>query len=105
MNEYFISLLQAMKTNELDRDSFVPDKYNWGLAQLWYNRYSSTEAETLSDVELLDLLYFFYIHENLEFYSKSDITQVADLVYKRYGIEKDNLLAMFSDFNKLVYGF
>lgn len=101
MNKYFIDILEKMKTNQFDNDAFIPDEHNWELARSWYHKYSV--VETISDKELLELLYFFYVHENLDFYDNVHFTQVAESIHIMYGVEKNNLLKMFSDFRKLVY--
>lgn len=52
---------------------------------------------------VLDLLYFFYTHENLDFYDNVQFDKIAKSLYMQYGIGKGDLLKMFSDFRKLVY--
>lgn len=101
MNGYFIGILESIKSNQFDDDTFAPDKHNWALARSWYYKYG--DAETISDKELLDLLYYFYVHENLDFYDNVRFAQVAESINIRYRIPTGNLLEMFSDFRKLVY--
>lgn len=101
MNMYFVDILEKIKLNQFNVETFVPDECNWTLARSWYLKYSVTEI--MSDKNLLDLLYFFYVHENLDIYDNVRFSQVAELVYKKYKVEKSSLLTMFSDFHKLVY--
>lgn len=98
---YFIGILEKVKTGQFDDDTFVPDRHNWEQARLWYLKHSF--ADEISNKELLDLLYFFYVHENLDVYDNVHFSEVAESIYEKYKIEKKKFLQAFLDFRKLVY--
>lgn len=101
MNNYFISLLEKIKAGQLNNNTFPPDKCNWESARLWATRYSNNSS--ISDECVLELLYFFYTHENLDLYDNVQFNNIAKSLYMEYHIGKEDLLKMFSDFRKLVY--
>ena len=101
MNMYFIDIFEKIKFNQFNDDSFVPNECYWELAKSWYLKYSVSEI--ISDKDLLDLLYFFYIHENLDLYDNVRFSQVTEPVCKKYNVNRSSLLKMFSDFHRLVY--
>lgn len=101
MNNYFIDLLEKIKTEQMSNDIFSPDICYWESARSWASRYSNNDS--ISDECVLDLLYFFYTHENLDFYDNVQFDKIAKSLYMQYGIGKGDLLKMFSDFRKLVY--
>lgn len=101
MNKYLIDILEKTKSNQFNDSTFIPDAHNWELVKLWYYKYSQNNA--IPDKKLLDLLYFFYVHENLDFYDNARFAQVAETMYITYGVETGSLLRMFSDFRKLIY--
>ncbi len=102
MNMYFINLLESMKRESFDESTFVPDISNWQLAKSWYDKYGSIKS--ISDQKLLDLLYFFYIHENLDYYDNSHFSEVANSIQSLYKINTNSVLNAFIDFRILIYG-
>ena len=54
MNDYFIDLLEKIKTGQMSNDIFSPDKCYWESARSWASRYSNNDS--ISDECVLDLL-------------------------------------------------
>lgn len=101
MNKYFVDILESIKSNQFSGSIFTPDEQNWELAKSWYHKYSNVEE--ISDKELLNLLYLFYTHENLDFSDNVHFDQVAHSICEKYEIDRCNFLNMIVDFRKLIY--
>ena len=101
MNAYFIDIFERMNSDQFNDEKFTPDEYNWGLAKSWYSKYANINI--ISNKELLDLLYFFYNHENFDLYGSKHFYQETHLIRKKYGIDKNDLLKMMNDFIKIIY--
>lgn len=101
MNEYLVGVLENIKSGQFDEDTFMPEKHNWELVKSWYHRYGN--LKDISDKQLLDLLYFFYIRENLDFYDYEHFSQIGKTLQVKYGIERTDIPKTFSDFRTLVY--
>lgn len=101
MNYYLVNILESIKLDDFDVETFIPDEENWNKVELWYNEYG--EVEKVSKQELLDLLYFFYIHENLDFYDNNHFEHIAKYICEKFGINKENILKMFYEFRRMLY--
>lgn len=102
MNKYLINILEQIKSGNFDDSTFAPDKSRWTPVKLWYHKYS--EMESISDDKLLDLLYFFYFHEDLDFYEYAHFSEVVQYIHEEYGVRQDDILEMLTEFRKIIYG-
>lgn len=80
----------------------MPDESIWSSVKLWYHKYS--EIEQISDDKLLDLLYFFYIHEDLDFYDYAHFREIVQFLQKEYGVRQNDISAMLTEYREIVYG-
>ena len=101
MNIYLAEILESIEDNKFDESNFVPDEQNWSLVKLWAKNYISKEV--FPDNELIDLLYFFYIHRHLDLYDYQHYSKVTEPIREKYGISQADVINMFSDFCKLLY--
>lgn len=102
MDEYLINIFEDIKSGDFDNSIFVPDESRWIPIKLWYHKYG--KIEQISDNKILDLLYFFYFHEDLDFYDYAHFGEMVEYLQKEYGIGQNDVLTMLTEFRKIVYG-
>lgn len=100
MNEYLINTFEDIKSGDFNNNSFVPDESKWLPVKLWYHKYG--EIEQISDNKLLDLLYFFYFHEDLDFYDYAHFLEIVQYLQKEYGIRQNSIVTMLTEFREIV---
>lgn len=101
MNDFFSEIFENIMSNNFNYDSFSPDSKDWLMAELWYYKYGNIGK--ISRKKLLDLLYFFYIHENIDSYDATHFNQIIQPICSEYKIEKANIFKMIDDFYQLIY--
>lgn len=102
MNMYLINIFECIKSGDFKNIPFVPDESRWIPVKLWYHKYG--EIKQISHDKLLDLLYFFYLHEDLDFYDYAHFMEIVQYLQKEYGVKQDDILAMLSEYREIVYG-
>ena len=103
MNDFLINLMERIKDNSLDEETFFATIRNWRLIQSWYYKYGIQSS--ISDHKLLDLVYFLYTHESLDFYVPEHFSQISVYLAQEYGIEKRKLIDAFEEYRAIMYGF
>lgn len=99
MNIELISVLEKMKDNSMisdtDRDKVYKDVLNW-YTDLFGN---------FDNIDIaLDLLLYFYTHDNLDFYTCDEFEVQCKYLEKNYLLKKDKVLEAFTSSRTLVFG-
>lgn len=102
MNKYLINIFERIKSGDFENSHFVPDESRWIPVKVWYHKYG--EIEQISDNKLLDLLYFFYLHEDLDFYDYAHFREIVQYLQEEYGVRQNDILTMLTEYREMVYG-
>lgn len=82
------------------KDIVFPSEEARIIARAWYSRY--TNNHTIEDDELIELLFFFYSHYDLDCYELSHYIRVAEHLNNTYNIPREQLLDMIASFREFI---
>lgn len=77
-----------------------PNEEARSFARAWYGRY--TNNHPIEDDELIELLFFFYNHTDLDCYEASHYIRVAEHLNNTYNIPRGKLLEMIASFREII---
>lgn len=96
-----LSLLEAMKYEKCNNlDEFITDS-DKQMIYNWFNKYSNSVYYSIESI--IQLLFYLYLHENLDFYTVEEYQKVADFLSQKYKINKVDFLDMYMEFKLLLY--
>ena len=97
---YLIDLLESIKDNSFSDETFYPQVKEWEPAVSWAKKYS---ARDLSNKEIVDLLYYFYVRENLDYYPVEQFKKAASFLSEQFDVRVEDVLQMLIDFRSMVF--
>lgn len=101
MNEKIVNLLETKRANSsVDYLDFLSaDEVN--LIMDWYNNEISFDEKVIE--KAIELMYFFYVHENLDLYEVSIFKDKVKMISHVHQIKEDDVLNKYIEFKKLVF--
>lgn len=100
MSNSLTCLFSAFDFENNRKDIVFPNEEARITARSWYSSY--TNNQTIEDDELIELLFFFYSHYDLDCYELSHYTKVAEYLSSTYYIPRDKLPEMIASFRKFL---
>lgn len=98
MDNQFISIFEQMKKGETVDDELLLS--NKKEIVEWYCQYFDS-CSSINDA--LDLMYFFYIHDNLDVYHATEYQHQCSYLKENFSLSSDKVLNAIQSFRKLVY--
>ena len=98
MNNKYISLLEQYKNNREIQNEFTPDVQQ-EIKQWYCNNIGSFEGMS----KALELMYYFYIHENFDFYEIQKYQDECTFLRENYLLTPEKALLAFDGFRHLIY--
>ena len=96
-------MLEAVKRKAYTGpDEYLTDADTKAL-HLWYSRYTSRTEYDIEDI--VDLLYFLYIRENIDLYPCDLFQSTVSYLAERHGFERSSFCDILSSFRKLVFNY
>ncbi len=105
MNQEVISLLENIKLGkrELSAAEVELSEKNRDAFLFWYSKYADNECMEIKFERIFGLAYFLYIKENIDLYCESEYTEFVNFLSKEFGIRKECLLQILTDYRKLLF--
>ena len=101
MNPRIINMLESIKRNTYTN----PDEYlnvtDIEAIRLWYSQYATSATYDIE--KCIDLLYFLYIRENIEFYPYEEFQKIVSSIAQIHGFEIESFWDILAAFRKTVF--
>lgn len=100
MRSQFILFLESIKTGEDVSFYMLKPDLRQSIID-WYEQY----LEKCNSIDkAISLLYYFYIHDNLDQYPVDEFCRQCDYLFATYSLSRENVIRAFVSFRVLVYG-
>lgn len=101
MNIRIINMLESIKQRTYTNPAEYLTDADIEAIHLWYSQYTSS---TTYDIEkCIDLLYFLYIRENIEFYPYEEFQKIVSSIAQIHGFEIESFWDILASFRKIVF--
>ncbi|HZK55523.1 MAG TPA: hypothetical protein VFC84_15225 [Desulfosporosinus sp.] len=100
MQNQFVTFLEDIKAGKNISLDMLPTELSRRIID-WYSCF----VGKCPDInKAIDLLYYFYIHENLDLYSIDEYVLQCNNLFQIYSLPREKVLYAFTSFRSLVYG-
>lgn len=100
MQNQFVTFLEGLKVDKDISPDMFPPELSQGIID-WYRHF----FDKCHDInKAIDLLYYFYIHENLDLYPVDEYGFQCDYLLKTYSLPREKVLDALISSRILVYG-
>ena len=67
----------------------------------WYLKYTGDSKEDKC-IQCASLLYFLYLHDNIDFANVEQFSKFCDILCERYGVRRNDVFSLLADYRKLL---
>lgn len=101
MNMNLVNMFEAIKRDQFKEIGAYLNNEDIEILKQWHEE--NTENTGFDMRKAIDLMYYLYIHENIDLYGPSEFRRIESELAKLYGIKE--LLKLIVSFKETIYGF